>query len=405
MRSWTTFKTDAAPLCNVSTTDTAKMNIIGGYINDSIRTIATKRKGKWQWLYKSFDLTTIAGQRAYPVPQRLRRISSLIVTIGGNPDTDTTGTTIYQPTPIFDQNSWNRVLVANLGESNWPMFYYAPNGTDKFEMAPVPSTNTAIITIRGRLNIRDLSIEDYTTGTITTVPYKLTLTGAALAGAVSATLTGNWTFPTGVYQILFDNLETRRATFTNGSASIVWEDALLEAAGTSVEISTSYGGTIITGTTTVWTAPMVGRYIRITNTSSANNGDGFWYEIEAVYDNTHLALSKPYEGTDITAGTAAYTIGQMSPIPESYDIAPIYRATAIWWDSQGEDERADKYWNLYDGGQEKSGGSTLVGGILSQMLEEAGETIEGSYISPNLLTTRVSPNNPQQTVGAGSFAS
>jgi hypothetical protein len=38
------------------------------------------------------------------------------------------------------------------------------------------------------------------------------------------------------------------------------------------------------------------------------------------------------------------------------------------------------------------------------MMEDVGETVEGAYISPNLITTRLDPNNPQQSVGSASFA-
>jgi len=39
------------------------------------------------------------------------------------------------------------------------------------------------------------------------------------------------------------------------------------------------------------------------------------------------------------------------------------------------------YWKLYDGGQE-AGLSTLVGGLIGQMLESEGESIEGAYVPP-----------------------
>lgn len=123
-----------------------------------------------------------------------------------------------------------------------------------------------------------------------------------------------------------------------------------------------------------------GRYIRITSTGVANTGDGVWYEIASATATT-ITLTAPYQGTSIVAGTAACTIGQVSPIPEAYDMAPIYRAVALYYAQQGDQNRAATYWRLYDGGQE-AGLSALPGGLIGQMLENEGSTIEGAYVPP-----------------------
>ena len=43
---------------------------------------------------------------------------------------------------------------------------------------------------------------------------------------------------------------------------------------------------------------------------------------------------------------------------------------------------ATKYWQLYDGGFER-GLRNDPGGMILQMLEEAGETFDGNYIAPS----------------------
>lgn len=137
---------------------------------------------------------------------------------------------------------------------------------------------------------------------------------------------------------------------------------------------------------------MAGKYIRITNTGVANTGDGQWYEIASVVTATHtLTLVAPYEGTSIAVGTAACTIAQMSPIPEAYDMAPIYRTLALFYaiNDPLHPNVANGYWRLYDGGQE-AGLSVLVGGLIGQMLENEGESIEGAYISPGGLSSQFS---------------
>ena len=97
---------------------------------------------------------------------------------------------------------------------------------------------------------------------------------------------------------------------------------------------------------------------------------------------------KPYEGTTIAAGTAAYTIGQCSVVPEAYDIGICYRAAALYWQNQNDLVRSKTYWMLYDGGME-AGYTQDYGGLMLQMLSNEGETEEGSYIPPAGSTTNL----------------
>jgi hypothetical protein len=161
------------------------------------------------------------------------------------------------------------------------------------------------------------------------------------------------------------------------------------------------GGTTVTGNATSWNTSMIGSWIRITQTSATVSGDGLWYEIAGVSSTTSLTLLKPYEGTTIAAATLAYTIGQTYPIPEEYDMAPLYRALALYWDWQRDQKQSERYWMLYDGGNE-IGISEEVGGIIGQMLEEEGETFEGPYISPNK-DLSFDPNNPQPVAPSSAF--
>ena len=144
--------------------------------------------------------------------------------------------------------------------------------------------------------------------------------------------------------------------------------------------SIANGATTLTVSVSM-TADMVGRYIRITETTAANGGDGYWYEIGSFTSATVVELLKPYEGTSISAGTAACVIGQVSPIPEAYDIAVVYRSTALYYQQQKDLTAAKTYWTMYDGGFE-AGYTKEYGGIIGQMLENEGETEEGAYVPP-----------------------
>jgi len=306
MKTFTTLRGTTSKFCNVSTSDTAKMNLIDDNINDSIRTICNLQGGKLRFLEATKEMTTVADQETYEIPNGFRKLIDMYIYNGTGVATDT----IYAPRMVFDPQLWKRVLQSHLGSQQVPYFTYVENTT--FKIQPIPSVTGNLMVLRGRLQTRDLTIADYTAGTITSI---------------------------------------------------------------------ANGGTAVVGSGTTWTADMVGRYIQITNTTAANGGDGFWYEIGSYTNATSIGLKKPYEGTSIAAGTAAYTIGQCSVIPEAYDIGICYRAAALYWQNQNDLVRAKTYWMQYDGGME-AGYSKEYGGLMSQMLANEGETEEGSWIPP-----------------------
>src|SRR3990167_3089840 len=82
----------------------------------------------------------------------------------------------------------------------------------------------------------------------------------------------------------------------------------------SVKTAVVGDATIVGNTGTLWTAAMAGRFLKVTN-------DGLWREIASVTDATNLELIREWDGTAITAGTSAYTIGEMSLLP--YDLQNI----------------------------------------------------------------------------------
>jgi len=112
------------------------------------------------------------------------------------------------------------------------------------------------------------------------------------------------------------------------------------------------GSTAIVGSGTSWTTGMAGRWFRITAGSAANLGDGQWYEIASITDGTNLVLVKEYQGTSISAGTAAYILGEVSIIPEEFQILSPYRAIEHYYNSVSPNsDRAALYKNLYEEGK------------------------------------------------------
>lgn len=306
MRTFTKLRNDTARLCNVSTADTTAMTQIDININDSIRTICNLQGGKLRFLEATKEMFTVADQEGYQIPNGFRKLMDIYIYSGSGSSSDT----IYSPEMVFDPMKWKTIKQLRYGTGTVPYFTYVEN--QKYYINPIPASTGNLITLRGRLQVRDLTIADYTTGTI---------------------------------------------------------------------VSVANGGTAVVGSGTTWTQDMVGRYIQITETTAANGGDGFWYQIGSFTNATSIGLLKPYEGTAISAGSAAYTIGQCSVVPEAYDVGIVLRSTAVYWDNQGDLTRGKKYWMQYDGGME-AGYTSEYGGLMLQMLSNEGETEEGSYIPP-----------------------
>ena len=97
------------------------------------------------------------------------------------------------------------------------------------------------------------------------------------------------------------------------------------------------------------TSQMVGFWIRITLSTTANTGDGEWYEIASIQSATTATLVRAYGGNSISAGTAPSTISQMPLLPESYHDLPEQYAAFRYW-AKEEDARSGIFMRLVDEG-------------------------------------------------------
>lgn len=132
------------------------------------------------------------------------------------------------------------------------------------------------------------------------------------------------------------------------NAEIIPKDLTITDYTTGGILTTVLGSATVTGTGTTWTASMAGRWLKITESDTANKGDGYWYQILSVASATSLTLVRPYAGTAITTGNAAYSISQCSILPEPYQDLPIYGACRTYFTSVNpEPTRAQLYENLF----------------------------------------------------------
>ena len=100
---------------------------------------------------------------------------------------------------------------------------------------------------------------------------------------------------------------------------------------TSSTITTlAAGGTALTVNAGL-TVQMVGFWIRPTFSTTANTGDGRWYELSAIGSTTTATLARKYGGLAIAVGTAACTIAQMPILPEAFHDLPVFSAAEEYW--------------------------------------------------------------------------
>jgi hypothetical protein len=241
-------------------------------INESSRFIINS--ASWPFLEKTKVDTTVLGQQYYSLPSDFDK--SIGVTL-------LNGSTLYTLQEVTSRGQWDILNTSTNISSTIPSHFYIFDGD--YGIFPKPSVSGLPLTIIYQRTNKDLSIGDYTTGTVNTA--------------------------------------------TNGS-------------------------TAISGSSTAWTSKMNGMWLTISDSLSANTGDGFWYQIDSVSDANHLTLTTKYNGQSISSGSASYIIGQTSIIPEEFQILPIYRAAQIYYTSiQPETARAQLYEKLYNDGMKK----------------------------------------------------
>ena len=153
--------------------------------------------------------------------------------------------------------------------------------------------------------------------------------------------------------------------------------------GTITTVDTVGTTTTITGSGTTWGTGMIGRYIHIDPTNAANGGDNYWYEIATVPTSTTLTLVKTYQGTSITAGSATYTIGEASLIPEPHDSLPLYEALKVYFTSVDTNQAKAQEYERYL----KDGYAQLVADYGSKVSVDITDYEDSEIENPNLYVT------------------
>lgn len=130
---------------------------------------------------KTRDITTTTSA-SYPFPQDLISPKELYSTVG----------TVRYPsaTKVHDEITWN-LIKSSPSVSNIVTHWFARPGSNQIEIWPTPSTAGNTITLVYEAMSIDMSADDYTTGTITTLANAgtaITFSGTTLTAA----MVGRW---------------------------------------------------------------------------------------------------------------------------------------------------------------------------------------------------------------------
>lgn len=146
-------------------------------INKTIRFMYTKLG-----IYKSQKTQTavsVADQQFYHLPPDIDTIQSVTYTISS---------VKYPLQPIDSYQEWNDLNQVDFAPSTIPQYYFTRR--DDFGIWPTPSTAGETITLTYNYLLKDLSVSDYTTGTVTTAQNSTTITGSGTT--FTAAMVGRW---------------------------------------------------------------------------------------------------------------------------------------------------------------------------------------------------------------------
>jgi hypothetical protein len=212
-------------------TSAATLGVLKRAINQGMHKFGAILNREWRLQDRLF--TTVASQQYYQMPEDAIRIANLSITVGS---------TIYPVVEVTDREVWDR-LCSTTSTSTIPEYFFV-KGSDQFGIWPTPSTNGYTGTLTIEPAMRDMTADDYSTGTI---------------------------------------------TVTASSQAVV-------------------------GSSTTFTAAMIGRTLFADPTGGT--GDGSGYKISAFTDTTHISLENYYAGA--SSSGMSYLIGQVPDIPEEF---------------------------------------------------------------------------------------
>lgn len=337
-------------------------------INDSIRYLTQK----FYFNEQQYQTLTVANQQVYTLPFDAKDIINETVLVGG---------ILWQPLDAPNRQFWDSLNTIPF-YSDFPQFSYRFKA-NQIQLFPIPTSNNDPLQINYKRRIKDLSVADYTTGTISLTQWK---SGGIVFTANSSTLAATTLSYTPIpavndqvkltagtaislpspfvagttYYVVSVSAGTPSTTnagntdFTFSLASSQGGAAITPLTSAGVKpmqggpiISYNRAGNVITGSGTTFTSLMPNRWL---NVAQSAGGDDRWYQIKSFTDPTHLTLWNDYQGPDVSGG--AYTIGEVPILPEDYQDLALYRALWVYHTSiVPQPAQAKGFQELYEAGK------------------------------------------------------
>jgi hypothetical protein len=138
-------------------------------------------------------------------------------------------------------------------------------------------------------------------------------------------------------------------------------------------VTVTNGDATVTGSSTTFTAGMVGRYF-------ATDNDKNWYRIESFTSTTSIELNKAFEGT--TGATQTYRIIEAMPIPERLHTLPIFYAASFIYGMKGGTQEQIKYMGMFNTGLQQAKSALGMGKSTSQVFKS--HKFLRPFVNPNL---------------------
>lgn len=195
--------------------------------NDDYRRLCALKD--WPFLQRSRSITTTAATQFTTLPYDCDLVREISVTPIGS-------SLRYTPRECPSREMWDRLNLTTSTKSDIPEWYFIFAG--QVGLWPTPSSTGNTINVVQRSRVIDLSVADYTTGTITTIANG----GTVVTGSGTA-----WTSQMVGRSIRITMLDTA------GTGDGLWYEIASVASSTSLTLVRAYGGTAIAAGSAAYT--------------------------------------------------------------------------------------------------------------------------------------------------------
>jgi hypothetical protein len=281
VKSYTKIRTDYG----THTKNTSSANLTWGdsMMNDYHRRLLTKVD--WPFLKRTRTLTTVASTDFLNLPYDTDQVESVTVTVGS---------TLHQPKPSPSRKHWDDLHYTSY-TSDIPEYWFIYNG--QLGLWPTPATSGNTITLNVKIRAVDLSVADYTTGTITTATNG-DETIVASATTFTYPMVGRWL----------------RITQDDGtdSGDGLWYEISAITNTTNLELVRKYGGTSIVAGSQAYTIGMMPLLPEAFHDLPEQHASFMYWAKEK--DSTRASAFKTLRDESITDLQTAYSINDLSMV-------------------------------------------------------------------------------------------